>query len=111
MRNLALGLVVVALVGLMAGTVCAAGPLGHGNAHGKTMQMAAHHGPHGYNYGRRLQLPPVHHPRVIRRIPAYPAVVYPPVYRYPTYYGYPYYYGPTSSFQYYGSGVGISVGW
>jgi hypothetical protein len=44
----------------------------------------------------------VNPPVVVRPVPVLPRVVYPPVY--------PYYYGPSTSFRYYGPGVGVSIG-
>ena len=114
MRNFVIGLAVVALVGLASSAALAKGPatvkdldnLPLAKAVDNPVQLA--HGPRGVYYGWRR--PYVYGPRVVAPAPVVvrPRVVYP----YSSYYyGYPYYYGPTRSFQYYGSGVGVSVGW
>ena len=110
MRNLVIGLAVVALLGLAASTTLAAGPV-HAKKAGTNIQLVAHHGPHHYyrGHGPRIYRPHVYRPPVYgpRVVVPYP-VPRPPVYRYD--YGYPYYYGPSYGIRYYGSGVGISIG-
>jgi hypothetical protein len=112
MRKVALGLMVVALVGLAAGTSWAAGPV-RGQAVATPIQLVAHYGPGGYYHGYGWNHARHWHPPVVVPYPVYPQVVYPPTY--PSYgsyyYGYPYYGGYGGSFQYFGPGGGISIGW
>ena len=108
MRNLALGLIVVALVGFATSTALAAHP-GPAQSLGSSVQLVAHHGSHGFHHG--WHHPRIYHPRPMAHYPGR-VIVRPQLYPYGAYYyGYPYYYGPRSSFQYYGPGGGISIGW
>ena len=117
MRNLVIGLAVAALVGLATNSALAAGPVHAKKAHAN-IQLVAHHGPHhgphhsrGW-HGPPVYRPPVYRPRVVVPYPVLrpPVYGYPYSYSYPYYYGYPYSYGPSYGVRYYGSGVGISIG-
>jgi hypothetical protein len=109
MRRVALGVVVLLVVGLAASKALAAGP--NNGPHAKAnIQLVGHPGPHGYHHPGWYR-PRVYGPPAVA-VPVRPTYYGYPYYGYPGYYGYPaYYYRPGTTFSYYGPGGGISVGW